>query len=171
MPGLGLQLRSGATPTPTNPSPCSFHSPVLHSRTMLWFPRANRRTSRKTDPECIGGCAGEHGLTGPPNPGRGKGDRFHVHHTPPDSASSPAFQRRNQGVFLFIKQSETKTTFIPNKTISNSQTKRGGLMGLKCSVMWVCYTETNKSLISKLISAAAVNRVCISFPVLVTRGR
>ena len=74
-------------------------------------------------------------------------------------------------MFLFIKQSETKTTFIPNKTISNSQTKRGGLMGLKCSVMWVCYTETNKSLISKLISAAAVNRVCISFPVLVTRGR
>lgn len=75
---------------------------------------------------------------GLPNPGREKGDRFHVHHTPPDSASSPAFQRRNQGVFLFIKQSETKTTFIPNKTISNSQTKRGGLMGLKCSVMWVC---------------------------------
>ena len=43
---------------------------------MLWFPRANRRMSRKTDPECIGGCAGERGLTGPPNPGRGKGDRF-----------------------------------------------------------------------------------------------
>lgn len=50
----------------------------------------------------------------------------------PDSASSSAFQKRNQGVFLFIKQNETKTTFILNKTISNSQTKRGRFMGLKC---------------------------------------
>lgn len=65
--GLGLQLRSGSgplpAPTPTNHSPCPFHYSVLHSRRMLWFLRANRGTSRKTDPECIGGCAGQRGLT------------------------------------------------------------------------------------------------------------
>lgn len=58
---------------------------------------------------------------GKPSPRGGKGDRLHVNHTPPDSASSSAFQKRNQGVSLFIKQNETKTTFLPNETASTSQ--------------------------------------------------
>lgn len=58
---------------------------------------------------------------GKPSPRGGKGDRLHVNHTPPDSASSSAFQERNQGVFLFIKQNETKTAFIPNRPVAGSQ--------------------------------------------------
>lgn len=64
---------------------------------------------------------GVHGL-GKPSPRGGEGDRQrHVNRTPPDSASSSAFQKGNQGAFLFIKQNETKTTFVPNETVSNSQ--------------------------------------------------
>lgn len=66
--GLGFQLRSGITspppcPPPPHHSPCSFHYSVLLSRRMLRFLHANRCTSRKTDPMCIGGCTGQRGLT------------------------------------------------------------------------------------------------------------
>lgn len=67
---------------------------------------------------------------GKPNPREGRVTDFTLT-TPHLSQLPPAFENRQQGVFLFVKQNETKTTFTPNNTVSNSLTKRGELMVVK----------------------------------------
>jgi hypothetical protein len=51
--------------------------------------------------------------------------------TTPHLTQLPSQPLRKQGVFLFIKQNETTTSFIPREASCASQTKRQA-PGLKC---------------------------------------
>lgn len=165
MQRLEFQPRSGTSKAWLFP----FCSTAFQTNAVFCF-YAIRERSIKWDTKC-GWCAGPHISIGWAQPKGREGDRFHVNRTPSDSASSFSFQKRNQGVFLFIKQNETKTTLIPNNTIANSQTKRGRQSHWAQVLNDTGILEGNKKKLNFPARFCGVsNWAFILFPMLVTRG-